>query len=77
MVKEGERIELTERGRPIAMVTAIPDDESPFDRLVREGHVTRATGSLLKFLEENPPLPPTEGVPLPSEILAAIRADER
>ena len=71
-VEHGETIEVTDRGRPVALLVPIP--ESALDRLVREGRATPAVGDLLDL---GPPLPPKPGVPLPSEILAQMREDER
>ena len=62
-VKAGECVEITERGKPIAMVTAIPVQESPLELMVREGRATRPTIDLLEFLESHPPLPAAEGMP--------------
>ena len=44
------------------------------ERLTAEGRLSRAEGDLLELGE---PLPPKPGVPLPSEILEQMRADER
>lgn len=73
-VKCGETVEVTERGEPIARLVPIPEQESSFERLVAEGRITPAHGDLLDL---GPPLEPKPGVPLPSEVLARLRADER
>ncbi len=71
-VEAGETIEVTDRGRPVALLVPIPK-ESPLERLAASGRLTRGRGNPLEL----EPIEPTPGVPLPSEILAAMRADER
>lgn len=75
-VKAGESIEVTERGQPVARLVPIRPMHI-LDRMVAEGRATPAIGSLTEYLKEHPPLPPTPGMPLASEILAEMRADER
>lgn len=72
-VKRGETVEVTERGEPIARLVPIPR-ESTYERMVAEGRITPARG---KLSDLGPPLEPKPGVPLPSEILEQMRADER
>jgi prevent-host-death family protein len=72
-VKRGETVEVTERGEPVARLVPIPE-ESPYDRLVAEGRIRPGRGNLLDL---GPPLEPKPGVPLPSEVLERLRADER
>ena len=69
---DGETIEITDRGRPVALLKPIPEG-TPFERLVTAGEVELATGNLDDL---PPPLPPS-GPELPSERLARLRADER
>lgn len=52
-VKAGERLEVTERGRPVAMLVPLPPSEGVIDRLVAEGRAWPAEGSLSDLL---PPL---------------------
>jgi prevent-host-death family protein len=73
-VEAGESFEVTSNGRPVARLVPIEADESVLERLVRTGQATRGTGRLTDLPE---PLPPTPGVPLPSEILDELRRDER
>ena len=73
-VAGGEVVEVTDRGRPIARLVPIPREESIVDRLVAEGKATPANGDLAEL---PPPIRPKPGRPLPSEILAEMRADER
>ncbi len=73
LVEAGETIEITDRGRPVALLTAIPT-ASRRHRLESEGQLSPADGDILDL---GPPLPPAEGVPTPSEALAEARRDER
>ena len=52
-VKDGESIEVTERGVPIAILSPAPS-LSLFDRLVAEGAITPARGDLSTWLRDNP-----------------------
>jgi len=72
-VQQGETFEVTDRGRTVALL--VPYHElDPLDQLIASGEVIPAKGNLLDL---GPPLPPKPGVPLPSEILEQMRADER
>jgi prevent-host-death family protein len=72
-VEAGETIEVTDRGRPVAMLAPLPDRE-PLERL-------RATGDLVSSqhdLDDLPdPLPLGPGQEPPSSVLARLRRDER
>lgn len=46
-VKQGERLEVTERGQPVAILAPLPKTGSTLDRLIAEGLATPATGDLL------------------------------
>ncbi|MGH7911618.1 MAG: type II toxin-antitoxin system Phd/YefM family antitoxin [Candidatus Dormibacteraceae bacterium] len=73
-VEKGESLEVTSRGRLVArLVPALR--HRTLGQLVEEGLAVAPEdgGDLLDF----EPLPPTPGVPLPSQILAEMRADER
>lgn len=71
-VQMGESLEVTDRGRPIALL--LPVDESrALRRLRRAGRVVRARGDLLEL----EPLRPKRGVELPSKRLRAMRKAER
>ncbi len=52
-VKDGESIQVTERGVPIAILSPAPS-LSLFDRLVAEGAITPARGELSTWLRDNP-----------------------
>ena len=69
----GEMIEVTDRGRPVAVLGPRPE-LTGFDLLVAQGRVRRAT---VAFADLPPPLPLPPGAKPPSEILAELRADER
>lgn len=73
MVESGETVEVTDRGRPVALIVPIRAQD-PLERLEATGRMTRAKGDLLELGD---PLPPAAGRPLPSEVLAGMRADER
>jgi prevent-host-death family protein len=72
-VRRGDTIQVTDRGRPVALLVPIPED-SVIERLLKEGRLSAATGDLDEL---GPPLTPAEGVPLPSETLRELREDER
>ncbi len=71
-VQAGETIQVTDRGKPVAMIVPLTD-RSVTDELEAAGRVTRAQGDALRIA----PVRPRKGVPLPSRILARMRADER
>jgi prevent-host-death family protein len=70
--ERGEPIQITDRGRPVALLTPVPKTSSRYEQLVASGRIRRGRGGPLPR-----PVPPKPGVPLPSEILAEMRADER
>jgi prevent-host-death family protein len=55
-VKEGERLEVTEHGRPVALLVPLPPADDQIARLIAEGKMIPAEGSLRDWLRENPPL---------------------
>jgi prevent-host-death family protein len=72
-VEAGETIEVTDRGRPVAILAPMPV-AGPLERLRAAGEVTPA----LSDLDGLPaPLPLREDQELPSRILARLRLDER
>lgn len=75
LVREGESIEVTDRGEPIAMITPIPKKETVLERLRREGRLIgpEEPGSILNI--EPVELPP--GTPSLCEILQQMRDEER
>ncbi|TML85204.1 MAG: type II toxin-antitoxin system prevent-host-death family antitoxin [Actinobacteria bacterium] len=72
-VAAGETIEVTDRGRPVAVLAPLPE-AAPFERLRAAGEVEPATADL----DELPaPLPLQPGQDPPSAVLARLRRDER
>jgi prevent-host-death family protein len=72
-VEAGETIEVTDRGRPVALLTPLPDGGA-LERLRAAGEVTSASRSLADLPR---PLPLAPGQMAPSVILARLRDDER
>lgn len=71
-VEEGETLEVTERGTPVAILAPLPKQMSTIDRLIAEGRARPAT----RKLSDLPPLiklPP--GGPSMAEILDELRED--
>jgi prevent-host-death family protein len=72
-VAAGETIEVTDRGRPVALLTPLPE-AGPLERLRAAGEVSPATADLGQLPA---PLPLEPGQELPSAVLAGLRRDER
>lgn len=76
-VKEGERLEVTEHGRPVALLVPLPDaNENSLARMIADGRVIAAQGDLGEFLRNNPPLPPLPGAKSLTQILIEMRDEE-
>jgi prevent-host-death family protein len=73
-VQEGESLEITDRGRPVALLAPLPDD--PVDRLISTGDLSESAGQLSE-LPPPLPLPPPPGGEPPSRLLERLRRDER
>jgi prevent-host-death family protein len=71
-VERGETIEITDRGRPVAVLGPIPT-VSPLERLRLTGDIQPASSGLADLPD---PLP-SSGGRLPSEVLADLRSGER
>jgi prevent-host-death family protein len=71
-VEEGESIEITDRGRPVAVLAPLPAD--PAQRLRATGDLQASEGDISDLPE---PLVTSLGAELPSEVLARLRQDER
>jgi prevent-host-death family protein len=71
-VQAGEAIEITDRGRPVALLGPLPDDR--LERLRAAGDLVPAAGELDDLPE---PLVLAGGQEAPSRILARLRSDER
>jgi prevent-host-death family protein len=72
-VEAGESIEVTDRGRPVAVLAPLPDGD-PVARLRAAGDLREAQGDLNELSE---PLKVPRGVESPSNVLARLRRDER
>ncbi len=71
-VEQGETIEITDRGRPVALLGPLPAG-GPLEQLRAAGDVDVATADLDQL-----PLPlKPRGRELPSQVLARLRRDER
>ena len=69
-VAAGERLVVTERRRPVAMLGPLPENEDILDYLIAVGEATAATTDLLDLPAPQPaPGPPS------AEILDELRAD--
>jgi prevent-host-death family protein len=72
-VRRGERIEVTDRGHPVAMLVPATHD-NVLDALEAAGRLVRAEGDAL---EVGPPIRLPRGAEAPSQRLARLRAGER
>ncbi|MBI2710009.1 MAG: type II toxin-antitoxin system prevent-host-death family antitoxin [Actinobacteria bacterium] len=73
LVEQGETIEVTDRGRPVALLTPMPEG-SEYEQMLAAGEIEPASGDI----DDLPPplvLPP--GSELPSQVLARLRRHER
>lgn len=72
-VEGGETFEITDRGRPVALLSPMPEG-GPYEQMLASGEIERAT------LDSDDPPEPLElepGVELPSVTLARLREHER
>ena len=72
-VEAGETIEITDRGRPVAVLAPLPD-QRPIDRLRATGDLVPAEADLNDLPE---PLALAAGQEAPSGVLDRLRRDER
>ncbi len=73
-VEKGETLEVTERGRPVAVLAPLPGRASILDRLIAEGQAIPAK----RHGPIRAPKPPKEPLRMTaSEALEMLRADER
>ena len=72
-VEQGERIEITNRGRPVALLAPLPQG-GPLERMRVAGEIDAASADLDDLPE---PLPLAPGAERPSEVLSRLREDER
>jgi prevent-host-death family protein len=74
-VQSGETVQVTDRGKPVAMIVPVPA-HSTLDDLEAAGRLSRAAVTDTDPLLAKP-LAPRKGALLPSEALERIRSDER
>lgn len=72
-VEAGETFEVTDRGRPVALLSPCPAVEG-LDRLRADGDVTAVRDDFDSLPE---PIKLAPGAELPSEVLARLRSNER
>lgn len=72
-VERGETIEVTDRGRPVAVLSP-PPEGSPLERLRACGDINTAAGDIDDLPE---PLLLAPGVEHPSRVLPGLRRHER
>ena len=72
LVERGETIEVTDRGRPVALLTPLPEGNR-LERLRAAGEIESATGDI----DDLPPPLASQAKELPSVVLARLRHDER
>jgi prevent-host-death family protein len=72
LVQRGQTIEITDRGRPVAVLAPLPEG-SPLEQLRAAGEVEPASADL----DDLPPPVRSTGIELPSVVLAHLRRDER
>lgn len=72
-VQRGETLEITDRGRPVALLSPLPDG-GPLERLRQAGEVQPASADLDDLPEPLALEPDQES---PSAVLARLRRDER
>jgi prevent-host-death family protein len=72
-VEAGRTLEVTARGRPVALLVPVRDTGRR-QQLVSRGRIVPGAGDLLDL---GPPLPPARQVPPPGDLLRRARATER
>ncbi len=73
LVQQGETIEITDRGRPVARLGPVPAG-TPLQQLHAAGEIEPASGELDDLPE---PLTLRDDIETPSAALARLRRDER
>lgn len=73
MVERGEVLQITDRGRPVAVLGPLPDG-GPLERLRLAGEIQSATADIDDLPD---PLVLQPGQEPPSVVLARLRRDER
>ncbi len=75
-VAAGETIRVTDRGRPVARIVPLREDEGWWDQMIEDGRLTPARLDLIQVMQENPPRPLKPGERSPFDALMELRADE-
>ena len=73
LVEGGETLEVTDRGRPVALITPL-HAESPLEELRTVGDVSTPSGDIADL---PPPLTLPRRALAPSKVLARLRSHER
>ncbi len=73
LVAGGETIQVTDRGRPVAVLAPVPGG-GPLEQLRASGEITEGEGDLDDLPE---PLELPAGAETPSAVLARLRRDQR
>gem|GEM_PF-202135 len=77
-VKDGETLEVTEHGYPVArLAPLLTAATSRLGQLIAEGRATAPDGDLVEYLATHPPVALPAGSVTATEILLAMRDDER
>lgn len=71
-VADGESFEITDRGRPVALLSPVVEEDSTLDRLLRSGQLTTPR----QKWQRPRPVPLDQG-PAASDVLAQMREEER
>jgi prevent-host-death family protein len=69
-IAAGERLVVTERRRPVAMLGPLPEEDDVLERLIATGEATMPAGDLLDL-----PAPERAAGPAAAEILDDLRAE--
>jgi len=72
LVEQGETVEITDRGRPVARLVPVPEG-SPLERLRLAGDIETGHGDL----DDLPPPLKSRAAEVPSTTLARLRRGER
>ena len=72
----GEVITITDRGRRVARIVPLRDDEGWWDGMVEEGRLLPARRDLIQMLYESPPARLAPGERSPFDALMELRAGE-
>ena len=72
----GQVITITDRGRPVARIVPVRDDEGWWDEMIEEGRIIPARRDLIQVLYESPPARLAPGERSPFDALMELRAGE-